>query len=108
MRSIVRIALALGTLSLAAALVVPAVAQQRLPAHDAPPVVLRIPAIAAQPSLPSGLDAPLITGEFTAVVRTRSDRAALADVIARQRYAESQRWAKQDRGIVVQLRRPRS
>jgi hypothetical protein len=82
-------------------------AQVRQPAALSAPAVVRVPAFATQPVLRTELNAPLRNGEFASAIRTPADRAALADAIAKQRYAESQKWAADGPGIVVQLRRSR-
>lgn len=98
---------ALAALALNAAATTPGTAQvaqtRVLPAT----VVVRVPAFATRATLPADENAPLQSGEFASAIRTPADRAALADRIARQRYAESQRWAQDGPGIVVQLRRSR-
>ena len=71
------------------------------------PAVVRVPAFATQPTLRFDSNAPLQTGEFASAIRTPADRAALADAIAKQRYAESQKWAADGPGIPVSLRRSR-
>ena len=73
----------------------------------AAPAVVRVPAFATAPALAADPNAPLQSGEFASAIRTPADRAALADAIAKQRYAESQKWAQDGPGIVVQLRRSR-
>jgi hypothetical protein len=79
--------------------------------HPAPvlpaPAVVRVPAFATQPAMRNDANAALQSGEFASAIRTPADRAALADAIAKQRYAESQKWAADGPGIVVQLRRSR-
>jgi hypothetical protein len=71
------------------------------------PAVVRVPEFATRPALRVDANAPLQSGEFASAIRTPADRAALADAIAKQRYAESQKWAADGPGIVVPLRRSR-
>ncbi|HEY6236478.1 MAG TPA: hypothetical protein VIW69_15370 [Candidatus Elarobacter sp.] len=94
---------ALAVFALDAAASAPGTAQVPRPA----PVVVRVPAFATQPALRADENAPLQSGEFASAIRTPADRAALADAIARQRYAESQKWAQDGPGIVVRLRHSR-
>ncbi|MDQ6944183.1 MAG: hypothetical protein M3169_16920 [Candidatus Eremiobacteraeota bacterium] len=82
-------------------------AQVHPPSALTAPAVVRVPAFATQPTLRVDPNAPLQSGEFASAIRTPADRAALADAIAKQRYAESQKWAADGPGIVVQLRRSR-
>ncbi len=86
---------------------IPGTAQVRQPSMLSAPAVVRVPAFATQPTLRTEVNAPLQSGEFSSAIRTPADRVALADAIAKQRYAESQRWAQDGPGIVVQLRRSR-
>ena len=103
---IVPIAL-LAIVTLDAAAGTPGNAQVRQPSMLPAPAVVRVPAFATQPTLRAEVNAPLQSGEFASAIRTPADRAKLADAIAKQRYAESQRWAQDGPGIVVQLRRSR-
>ncbi|HEV2736950.1 MAG TPA: hypothetical protein VGU66_00070 [Candidatus Elarobacter sp.] len=98
---------ALAVFALDAAASTPGTAQVPRNAVLPAPVVVRVPAFATQPALRADENAPLQSGEFASAIRTPADRAALADAIARQRYAESQKWAQDGPGIVVQLRRSR-
>ncbi len=82
-------------------------AQVRQPTILPAPAVVRVPAFATQPALRFDENAPLQSGEFASAIRAPADRAALADGIAKQRFAESQKWAQDGPGIVVQLRRSR-
>ncbi|HEY6235643.1 MAG TPA: hypothetical protein VIW69_11125 [Candidatus Elarobacter sp.] len=82
-------------------------AQVRQPTILPAPAVVRVPAFATQPALHIDENAPLQSGEFASAIRTPADRAALADTIAKRRYAESRKWAQDGPGIVVQLRRSR-
>jgi hypothetical protein len=93
--------------ALDAAASTPGAAQVRQWSALPAPAVVRVPAFATQPALRIEPNAPLQSGEFASAIRTPADRAALADAIAKQRYAESQKWAQDGPGIVVQLRRPR-
>jgi hypothetical protein len=97
----------LAAVALGGATTTPGTAQVHLAPALAAPAVVRVPAFATQPALPTEMNAPLQTGEFASAIRTPADRAALADAIAKQRYAESQKWAQDGPGIVVQLRRSR-
>ena len=97
----------LAAVTLDAAAGIPSTAQVRQPSMLPAPAVIRVPAFATQPSLRADTNAPLQSGEFSSAIRTPADRAALADTIAKQRYAESQKWAQDGPGIVVQLRRSR-
>ncbi len=97
----------LATLALDAAASTPGSAQVRQPSALAAPAVVRVPAFATQPTLRIDENAPLQSGEFASAIRTPADRAALADAIAKQRYAESQKWAQDGPGIAVPLRRSR-
>lgn len=98
---------ALAVFALDAAASTPGTAQVPRPVTLQAPAVVRVPAFATQPTLYADPNAPLQSGEFASAIRTPADRAALADAIAKQRYAESQKWAQDGPGIVVQLRRSR-
>lgn len=97
----------LAVIALDGANVMAVTAQVRQPPALRAPAVVRVPAFATQPVLRTEANAPLQHGEFASAIKTPADRASLADVIAKQRYAESQRWAHDGPGIVVQLRRSR-
>jgi hypothetical protein len=107
MRLHVVAAAALAAIALDGAATTLGTAQVRQPAMLAAPAVVRVPAFATQAALRTEVNAPLQSGEFASAIRTPADRAALADAIAKQRYAESQKWAQDGPGIVVQLRRSR-
>ena len=107
MRLHVIAAAVLAAVALGAAAGVPGTAQVRQPSMLPAPAVVRVPAFATQPTLRAEVNAPLQSGEFASAIRTPADRAKLADAIAKQRYAESQKWAQDGPGIVVQLRRSR-
>jgi len=98
---------ALAVIALGAAASTPGTAQVPRPVTLPAPAVVRVPAFATQPAPRADDNAPLQRGEFAGPIRTPADRAALADAIAKQRYAESQKWAQDGPGIVVQLRRSR-
>ena len=98
---------AIAVFALDAAASTPGTAQVPRPALLPAPAVVRVPAFATQPAPRADENAPLQSGEFASAIRTPADRAALADAIARQRYAESQTWAQDGPGIVVRLRRSR-
>ena len=98
---------ALAAFALDAAANTPGTAQVHPGSMLQAPAVVRVPAFATQPTLRSDANAPLQTGEFASAIRTPADRAALADAIAKQRYAESQKWAQDGPGIAVPLRRSR-
>ena len=97
----------LAIFALDAAAATPGTAQVRQGSMLQAPAVLHVPAFATQPVLRIDANAPLQSGEFASAIRTPADRAALADAIAKRRYAESQTWAQDGPGIVVQLRRSR-
>jgi hypothetical protein len=98
---------ALAAVALGGATTTPGTAQVHPGAMLPAPAVVRVPEFATQPALRTDVNAPLQSGEFASAIRTPADRAALADAIAKQRYAESQKWAQDGPGIVVQLRRSR-
>ena len=100
-------AAALAAIALDAAASTPGTAQVHQPSMLSAPAVVRVPAFATQPSLRTEVNAPLQSGEFASAIRTPADRAALSDAIAKQRYAESQKWTADGPGIVVPLRRSR-
>ena len=97
----------LAVVALDAAASTPGTAQVPRPVVLQAPAVVRVPAFATQPAPRVDENAPLQSGEFASAIRTPADRAALADAIAKQRYAESQKWAQDGPGIVVPLRRSR-
>ena len=100
-------AAALAAIALDAAASTPGSAQVHQWSALPAPAVVRVPAFATQPTLRFDANAPLQSGEFASAIRTPADRAALSDAIAKQRYAESQKWAADGPGIVVPLRRSR-
>ncbi len=104
-RTIVPLALPAGIL-LAAVLLVPGAAQVASHNALAAPAVVRVPAFATRPEPRLDADAPLSGSEFATAIKTPGDRARLADAIARQRYAESQRWAAEP-SVTVKLRSAR-
>jgi hypothetical protein len=101
-RRIVPLALPAGIV-LAAALLVPGAAQVGQRNALAPPSVVRVPAFATRAEPRIDLNAPLSSSEFASAIKTPADRTALADAIARRRYAESQRWAGEP-SVTVKLR----
>ena len=98
---------ALAVFALDAAATTPGTAQVPRPAVLPAPAVVHVPAFATLPALRADENAPLQSGEFASAIRTPADRAALADSIAKQRYAESLKWAQDGPGTVVPLRRSR-
>jgi hypothetical protein len=98
---------ALTVIALGGAATAPGTAQVHLAQPLPAPAVVRVPAFATRPELRADANAPLQSAEFASAIRTPADRAALADAIAKRRYAESQRWAQDGPGIVVPLRRAR-